>query len=430
MNGFKVRGGASLHGVARVGGSKNAALALLAGALCVEGEVVLHNFPAVSDVLLMVDLLRLMGVKAERNGDTLWMDVRGLNCSEPPENYVRKMRASFYLMGPLLARLGRAKMPVPGGCQIGTRPVDYHIKGLHQLGAEITQTQGAYEAVASQLVGAEIYFDFPSAGATQHLMTAAVLAEGNTLIQHAAMEPEVLDLAYFLNRMGARIEGAGTNTITIQGVRKLQGGEYSLISDRVQAGSYLLAGAITHGDVTVEGVHPEHLQPLNLKMRECGVNVTEGNDWVRVQNPNRHNATDITTMPFPGFPTDLQQPMCAFLTLANGASVVREQVYDGRNKHVGELQRMGADIKATDGRTFIINGVDRLTAARVEAHDLRGGAAMIIAALAAEGESLVSGAEYVDRGYQGFEEALNNLGGSIERVALEAEDSAVVSSTP
>lgn len=427
MNGFRIQGGSRLSGSVRVGGSKNAALAIAAGALVVEDEVILHNYPDITDARVMIDLLRHVGVQVEMKGATVHLDASHITESTLPEDLVRRMRGSFNAMGPILARLGQVKTPLPGGCKIGNRPVGYHIKGFRALGATVDQTQDSYEARADRLVGGEIYFDTQSAGATQHMMTTACLADGITVIQNAAMEPEVVDLAYFLNRMGAVIEGAGTATITIQGVSKLKGGEYTISADRIQAGTYMLAGAITGGDVRVEGVMPESLHPLTSKLRESGITVTESHDMVRVQSDGIYNAVDIKTNPYPGFPTDLQQPMCSFLTLASGTSVVEETIYGGRTNHVNELQRMGAEVRVTDTeRTVLITGVKKLTGAQVESHDLRGGAAMVLAALAAEGESLITGIEYIDRGYERFEDSLNGLGASVERVE-ETEELPVVS---
>ncbi|MCS6924170.1 MAG: UDP-N-acetylglucosamine 1-carboxyvinyltransferase, partial [Fimbriimonadales bacterium] len=360
MESYKIAGGTPLSGTVTISGSKNAALALMAGALLIEGEVLLHNTPRIEDVFTMAALLEGLGVRTAWQGNTLYLDTRTLHHAEPDAQLANRMRASFYIFGPLLARLGYAKMPHPGGCQIGTRPVNFHINGLRALGATITQNGNAYTAQTLGLTGARIYLDMPSAGATQQIMTTAVYASGLTIIENAAMEPEVVNLANFLNAAGARIEGAGTSTIYIQGVNRLASQvEFSVIPDRLEAGTFALAAAITRGAITIEKVMPEHLHALLAKLREAGVQVEEREDSVSVRATDRPKPLDIRTMPYPGFPTDLQQPMCALLTLADGASRVLETIYENRIQHVPELQKMGADIVA-EGRTILIRGVEKL----------------------------------------------------------------------
>lgn len=420
MESYKIVGGTPLSGTVTISGSKNAALALMAGALLIEGEVLLHNTPRIEDVFTMAALLEGLGVRTAWQGNTLYLDTRTLHHAEPDAQLVNRMRASFYIFGPLLARLGYAKMPHPGGCQIGSRPVNFHINGLRALGATITQNGNAYTAQTLGLTGARIYLDMPSAGATQQIMTTAVYASGLTIIENAAMEPEVVNLANFLNAAGARIEGAGTSTIYIQGVDQLASQvEFSVIPDRLEAGTFALAAAITRGAITIEKVMPEHLHALLAKLREAGVQVEEREDSVSVRAADRPKPLDIRTMPYPGFPTDLQQPMCALLTLADGASRVLETIYENRIQHVPELQKMGADIVA-EGRTILIRGVEKLKGTRVRAADLRGGAALVVAALAAHGETQVEEIQHVDRGYERLEHKLQQLGAQVERVSAYA----------
>ncbi len=417
MESYKIAGGTPLTGAVTISGSKNAALALMAGALLIEGEVFLHNTPQIEDVFTMIALLEGLGVQTAWQGNTLYLDTRTLRVAEPNPQLVNRMRASFYIFGPLLARLGYAKMPHPGGCQIGSRPVNFHINGLRALGATIHENGSHfYTAQTLGLAGARIYLDMPSAGATQQLMTAAVYASGLTVIENAAMEPEVVNLANFLNAAGARVEGAGTSTIYIQGPATLRNQvEFSVIPDRLEAGTFALAAAITRGEVTLEKVMPEHLHALLAKLREAGVQVRETEDSVTIRATDRPKPLDIRTMPYPGFPTDLQQPMCALLTLADGASRVLETIYENRTQHVPELQKMGADIVA-EGRTILIRGVEKLKGARVRATDLRGGAALVVAALAAQGETSIEEIEHIDRGYEQLEQKLGSLGAQIERV--------------
>lgn len=419
MNMLQIQGGRPLRGEVDVAGSKNAALAIMSAVLLVEGTTVLHNVPHVSDTRIKAHLLERFGAKVSWHEGSLYVDCSDIRMGEVDEEMVRLIRTSFYLLGPLLARTGQAILPAPGGCKIGQRPVDFHLKGLALLGADVQLDGGTYIAKTPGLKGAEIYLDFPSAGATQHLMSAAVLAEGVTTIQNAAFEPEVTTLAAFLNRMGARIEGAGTSQITIMGVKSLEACEFRVPSDRLQAGTYMLAGAITGGDVTVRGIMPDNQTALVNKLREAGAEVTEGPDWVRVAAPNRLKGIRVKTMTYPGFPTDMQQPMAALLCLASGNSVVEETIYESRTGHVPELQRMGAEIRVERGNLTIINGVDRLKGAPVEASDLRAGAALVLAGLSAEGETTVRNVHFIDRGYEDLEATLTSLGATIERVEEE-----------
>lgn len=414
MSGLVITGGRMLQGAIDVGGSKNGALAIMSSVVLSEGVTTLHNVPNVSDTRTKAKLLECFGAKCEWNGGSLTVDSSNLVEGETDEEMVRSIRTSFYILGPLLARTGRVVLPAPGGCKIGARPVDLHLRGLTALGAKINLSSGVYVATADRLRGAEIYLDFPSAGATQQIMSTATLAEGHTVIQNAAMEPEVIALADFLNSMGARVEGAGTSTITIQGVRALKPTSFRIAADRLQAGTYLLAGAITGGDVTVRGILPDNQIALMNKLREAGAHVTEGADWIRVSAKGRLKAIKIKTMPYPGFPTDMQQPMASLLTLAEGTSIVEETIYESRIGHVQELNRMGAQI-TQEGRTSIISGVESLRGAIVEASDLRAGAALVLAGLAAEGETIVRNVHFIDRGYENLEETLISLGADIHR---------------
>ncbi|MCX7800738.1 MAG: UDP-N-acetylglucosamine 1-carboxyvinyltransferase [Fimbriimonadales bacterium] len=419
MDVLRIEGGRSLVGELEVPGSKNASLAILSAVLLGKGTTVLHNVPRVSDTLIKARLLTHFGAGVQWREASLIVDSTDIHPGQADEETVRSIRTSFYLLGPLLARNGQAELPAPGGCRIGARPVDFHLKGLALLGAEIVLEGGVYRARTRGLRGAEIYLDFPSAGATQHLMATATLADGVTIIQNAAVEPEVTALAAFLNRMGARIEGAGTSTITITGASSLSGCEFRVPSDRLQAGTYLAAAAITRGDVTVRGILPDNQTALVNKLREAGARIEEGPDWVRVSCDRRLKGIRVKTMPYPGFPTDMQQIMAAVLSLAEGTSIVEETIYESRIGHVAELNRMGARMRV-EGRTTVIEGVPSLKGAAVEASDLRAGAALVLAGLAAEGATFVRNVRYIDRGYENFEQTLTALGASIER--LDSQD--------
>jgi UDP-N-acetylglucosamine 1-carboxyvinyltransferase len=415
MEMYVITGGRKLLGEVDVAGSKNTALAILSAVALAEGTTILHNVPDVSDTRTKTKLLETFGAKVEWREGSVIIDCSELHNGEADEEMVRSIRTSFYLLGPLVARIGHVNLPAPGGCKIGARPVDYHVKGLTALGAKFQLENGIYTVQCDRLKGAEIYLDFPSAGATQHLMSAATLADGVTVIQNAAMEPEVTSLADFLNRMGARVEGAGTSTITIRGRQSLEACEFRVPSDRLQAGTYLLAAAITKGDITVHGIVPEHQIAVVNKLREAGCFVEEGHDWIRVACQDRPLPVKVKTMPYPGFPTDMQQPMAAFLALAEGVSVVEETIYESRIGHVQELNRMGAQI-IQKGQTSIIDGVERLSGAHVTASDLRAGAALVLAGLAAEGETIVRNIHFIDRGYERLEQTLRMLGADIERL--------------
>lgn len=410
-----VTGGKRLAGEVRISGSKNGTLAIMAGALLAKGPTILTNVPRIGDINTMMELFQQLGVSIRLIGrDAVEIDATNLTYAEAPYDLVKKMRASFCVTGPILARLGRAKVPLPGGCDIGARPVDLHVKGLQALGAKITIEHGYVEAEADRLIGASIYLDLPSAGATQHLMTVAALAEGSTRIENAALEPEVNDLAYLLIAMGAKIKGVGTSTIEIEGVQSLHGVEYSMLPDRIEAGTFAIAAAITGGDVLIRDVNPEHCSAVFQKLQDTGVKVTSQGNQVRIKSSGNHRATDIKTMPYPGFPTDIQQPFAALLSVSEGTSVITENIYERRFRYVSELQRMGADI-IQEGRTAIIKGVPRLTGAEVNATDLRAGAALIIAGLEAEGYTEISGVEHIDRGYENIISKLISLGAEVTR---------------
>ncbi|MFN7171246.1 MAG: UDP-N-acetylglucosamine 1-carboxyvinyltransferase [Fimbriimonadaceae bacterium] len=413
---LRIRGGRPLTGSVEIPGSKNASLALLSAILLGSKPSRLTNLPEITDVEVKAHLLERFGADVQVEGDHVLVDPSKIRHAEADDRF-RLIRTSFYMLGPLLARIGYARMPAPGGCKIGARPLDFHLRGLEMMGASIELENGFYVARTDGLKGAEIYLDFPSAGATQHLMSTATLADGITVIQNAACEPEVCALARFLNAMGARIEGAGTPTITVVGVTRLEGTEFRIPADRLQAGTYLLGAAMTQGDVTVQGILPEEQIALMNKLREAGADVQEGSDWVRVSASQRLKPIRVKTMPHPGFHTDLQQPMCALLTTADGTSVIEETIYESRIGQVPELVRMGAKIRV-EGRSMVITGVRSLKGARVDATDLRAGAALCLAGCAAEGETIVGNLHFVDRGYQDIEGKLSSLGADITRIRI------------
>lgn len=416
MGKFVLEGGIPLRGTVRISGAKNAVLPILAASLLTGNLCTIKGVPDLEDVRTICQVLEALGAWLERDGGTsIRVQSRDLVSCEPPYELVRKMRASFLVMGPLLARLGRAKVSLPGGCAIGTRPVDLHLKGFEALGAKISTEYGTVVAEAKRLKGARIYLDFPSVGATENIMMAATLAQGETLIENAAEEPEVVDLANFLNAMGARIKGAGTKIIKITGVKELHGTSYTVIPDRIEAGTYMIAAAITRGDLLLQNVIIEHLKPLIAKLQEMGVRIKEEEGGLRVRMGRRPRAVDVKTLPYPGFPTDLQPQIMALLSLARGTSIIIETVFENRFMHVAELKRMGANIRI-EGRSAIVEGVSRLTAAPVRATDLRAGAALILAGLATEGITEVNGIEHIDRGYVTMEKKLAAVGALIKRL--------------
>jgi UDP-N-acetylglucosamine 1-carboxyvinyltransferase len=415
MDKIVIRGGRRLRGEVTVGGAKNAALPIMLAGLLTADECVFHNVPAVVDVRTTLRLLRQLGATAEQSGSTVRIRAARLARLEAPYDLVKTMRASFLALGPLLARHGRARVSTPGGCAIGSRPVNLHVDGLRKLGATVEVVHGYAEAEVDELRGARIHLDIPSVGATEHLMMVATLAKGTTVIEHAAREPEVADLANTLRSMGARISGVGEDVITIEGVESLRGTEHTIIPDRIEAGTFMMAAAITGGDVDVIGARAAHLDPVVLKLRECGVEVQEHETGLRVIGNGRLRCVDVRTMPYPGFPTDLQAQMMAALARAEGRSVISETIFENRFMHVLELNRMGADIKV-EGRNAIISGVAALSGAPVMATDLRASVSLILAGLAADGQTEVSRVYHLDRGYVRIEEKLRQLGADIVRV--------------
>lgn len=422
---LEVWGRTSLKGHVTTSGAKNSALAIMAGALLCPDDCRLRNVPSLVDVKRMTQILSTLGLKLKSHGDTLDIDTRNLRLSKAPYELVSQLRASFFVIGPLLARLGVAKVPLPGGCAIGARPVDLHVRGLQKLGAHVQIEHGTVHAYLSgsgrkRLKGATIYLDYPSVGATETLMMAATLAEGETIIENAAQEPEVADLASFCNAMGAKIRGAGTNTIFISGVSSLHSVDYPIIPDRIEVGTFLVAAAMTHSELTISPVIPDHLTAVIAKLREIGVQIiTEEPNCLRVV-PGHLQATDIETLPYPGFPTDMQAPFMALLAQSEGNSVITETVFENRMRHFAELNRMGADIRVK-GNNAIIRGVSRLSGAPVVATDLRASAALVLAALTAEGKTTIRGLHHLDRGYENLEGKLKQLGAKLERVQTEVE---------
>ncbi|MEC2255859.1 UDP-N-acetylglucosamine 1-carboxyvinyltransferase [Bacillus thuringiensis] len=418
-----VRGGKRLNGTVRVEGAKNAVLPIIAAALLAsDGKNVLSEVPVLSDVYTINEVLRHLNAEVVFENNQVTIDSSKELNIEAPFEYVRKMRASVQVMGPLLARNGRARIALPGGCAIGSRPIDQHLKGFEAMGAKVQVGNGFVEAyVEGELKGAKIYLDFPSVGATENIMSAATLAKGTTILENAAKEPEIVDLANFLNAMGAKVRGAGTGTIRIEGVDKLYGANHSIIPDRIEAGTFMVAAAITGGDILIENAVPEHLRSITAKMEEMGVKIIEENEGVRVIGPDKLKAVDIKTMPHPGFPTDMQSQMMALLLQADGTSMITETVFENRFMHVEEFRRMNADIKI-EGRSVIMNGPNSLQGAEVGATDLRAAAALILAGLVSEGYTRVTELKHLDRGYVDFHKKLAALGATIERVNEKVEE--------
>jgi UDP-N-acetylglucosamine 1-carboxyvinyltransferase len=417
-----VHGGAKLKGRVKVHGAKNAVLPLItASILAARGTIRINNVPLLEDVKTICQVLESLGVAVDLKEDSVTINAEQLPNTHAPYELVRKMRASFLVMGPLLARKKQARIPLPGGCAIGSRPIDLHLKGLEAMGAKFEIQSGHIDGfVEDRLQGAQIYLDFPSVGATQNIMMAATLAKGHTVIINAAREPEIVDLANFLNAMGAKIKGAGTDEIHIEGVDFLRGVEYSVIPDRIEAGTFMIAAAVTRGEVFVEGAVSHHLTPLVAKLREMGVSVIEGENGILVKAEGDLKTVDIKTLPHPGFPTDLQSQMMVLQLTVNGTSLMTETVYENRFMHVEELKRMGAHIKI-DGRTAIIEGGHPLSGAEVKATDLRAGAALILAGLVADGVTEVTELHHIDRGYVDLVGKLRSLGAKVERVKVEEE---------
>lgn len=417
-----IRGGKPLKGHVAVSGAKNAAVAILPAVILCESECEIDNLPNIDDVRLIEYLLCKMGAKTTFQDDKMTIDASGVKEHVVNNEAVKMMRASYYLLGALLGRFGKAEVCLPGGCAIGLRPIDQHIKGMQALGAKVKTEYGMLKAEAPNgLVGTDIYMDIVSVGATINIMLAAVKAKGKTTIVNAAKEPHVVDAANFLNRMGAKVKGAGTDIIRIMGVDKLHGCSYSIIPDQIETGTLMIAAAATRGDVLIENVIPTHMEALSAKLIEMGVTVEEGDDTLRVTCLERPKRVKIKTLPYPGFPTDLQQPATALLSTAEGTSIIVENIFESRYKHINEIRRMGANI-SIDGRMCVVEGVERLTGAPVRATDLRAGAALIVAGLMADGETEITGVKYIDRGYDHIENKLKQVGADIHREKLKEVD--------
>lgn len=421
MDQYVIKGGNALRGEVSISGAKNAALGILAAAIMTDETVTIENIPNVRDINMLLDAIAGIGATVERvDSNTVKINGSTINNLSVDYEYITKMRASYYLLGALLGKYKRGEVAHPGGCKIGARPMDLHIKGFKALGAKVDEGYGLISAQASHLVGGHIYLDKVSVGATINIMMAASLADGKTVIENAAKEPHVVDVANFLNSMGASIRGAGTDVIRVKGVERLHGTEYSVIPDQIEAGTFMCAAALTHGDVLVKNVIPKHLEAISSKLIECGCIIEEFDDAVRVAAPNPLMSTMVTTLPYPGFPTDMQPEIAAVLSLANGTSTVTESIFENRFVYVGELVRMGAKIKV-EANVAIITGVPELTGARVCAPDLRAGAALVIAGLAAEGFTIVDEIAYILRGYEDFDFKLRQLGAQIERATTDRD---------
>lgn len=415
--------GNPLKGVVRVSSAKNSVLPIIAASILGDKESVIEEIPYLTDVKVMGDLLECFGMDVEfsEGKSKLRIKCNDIINTTAPYELVNKMRASILVMGPLLARTGVAKISLPGGCAIGTRPVDLHLKGFAAMGAEINQGHGFIEAtVKGKLIGSKIYLDFPSVGATENIMMAATLAKGQTIIENAAIEPEIVDLATYLTSIGADIKGAGTDTIKINGVKSLGGTTHTAIPDRIEAGTFMAAAAITGGDVLIENIVPDHVKPITAKLREAGVEIAEELSSIHVRGASTVNPIDIKTHPYPGFPTDMQAQMTSLMTKANGTSMIIETIFENRFMHLAELKRMGANVKI-EGRSAIIEGNPKLTGAKVKATDLRAGAALILAGMIAEGATEITDIEHIERGYVKIHEKLKALGANIERVEEEDE---------
>ncbi|MDA5108187.1 MULTISPECIES: UDP-N-acetylglucosamine 1-carboxyvinyltransferase [Brevibacillus] len=414
-----INGGKRLEGSVSISGAKNSAVALIPAALLADGPVVIENLPHIQDVEIYCELLKEMGADVLFEDDWMEVDGRPMKLMLMPNGRIKKLRASYYLWGALLAKFGEARVGLPGGCDLGPRPVDLHIKGFEALGARVENQNGVMtiRAKNGRLKGARIYLDLVSVGATINIMLAASKAEGVTIIENAAREPEIVDVATLLNNMGAKIKGAGTDIIRIEGVERLRGCRHTIIPDRIEAGTYMIAAAATRGSVTLENVIPKHLESVTAKLREIGAEVLEMDDCIQVNGREFYRAIDVKTSPYPGFPTDLQQPITTLLTLAAGTSVVTDNIYSARFRHVDELRRMGANLKV-EGRSAVIEGGSRLNGAKVVASDLRAGAALVIAGLATQGTTELEGLEHIDRGYENLVGKLQSLGADVKRIGL------------
>ena len=421
MDRYVIHGGRPLHGEIEISGAKNAAVAIIPAALMVDGVCRIENMPQISDVDMLLKILQGLGARVEYlSPSAVEIDCTQVRFTEPPYDLMRKIRASYYFIGSMLSRFGSAKTTMPGGCNFGVRPIDQHIKGMTAMGANVEVKNGFVYADTpdGRLRGAKVYLDKVSVGATMNIIIAATLARGRTVIENAAREPHIVDLANFLNSMGADIRGAGTDSIRIQGVERLHGGTYSVIPDQIEAGTYMAACAAAGGEVRLANVIPRHLECISAKLREMGVTVVEGGDSVLVRSNGRLRHTNVKTQPYPGFPTDLQPQIATLLAVCNGTSVLTENVWENRYQYMGELRKLGADVEI-NGRVATIHGIKHFSGAEVSATDLRAGAAMILAALAAEGETIIDGVRYIDRGYEDVEEKFRAMGADIDRIPGE-----------
>jgi len=412
MSKFIIQGGKKLEGDVRISGSKNAALPIIAATVLVKGKTTLYNVPNIQDVQTMFEIIRDIGGKVTKKNNKIIVDTSKIHTYEIPENLMRKMRSSVVLAGAIIGKYNKANFSYPGGCEIGSRPIDLHLKGFEKLGINIKEEYGEIICNAEKIIGAQIHLDFPSVGATENIILSACLAEGTTILTNAAKEPEIEDMAEFLNKAGAKIKGAGTDRVEITGVKKLAEISYNIMPDRIEAGTYLVAGAITGGNVKITNANPTHIEPILDKLEEANCILEIGKDYVQIKAPRRIKSVDIKTMPYPGFPTDMQSIFGALLSTAKGTSIITENIFENRYKYVQELNRMGARINV-EGRTAIIKGTKRIQGANVVASDLRGGAALIIEGLIAKGITQIDNIHYVLRGYENIEDKLKNLGAKI-----------------
>lgn len=417
MSKFIIKGGENLNGEVDISSAKNAVLPIIAATILSSGKCIIENCPMLLDVFVIVDLLKALGAQVDIDllNNKLEIDTSNITCTNIDSDLVRKMRGSFFIMGPMISRFGKVKMSLPGGCNIGTRPVDLHLKGFKALGVNIDIDHGHVEASTNKLLGSKIYLDFPSVGATENIIMASVFAEGETIIENAAEEPEVADLSNFLNKMGADISGIGTDMITIRGVKELKGTTYKPIYDRIEVGTFMIAAAISKSVIKINGINEEHIKPIIAKLAEMGVCMEKDDNSLIVDGRRKLKPVDIKTMPYPGFPTDMQPQIMALLCSVEGTSVITETIFENRFMHVAEMSRMGANIKI-DGRSAIINGGNGFTGCSVKATDLRAGAALILLALATEGKTEISDIYHIDRGYVNIEKKLQKLGADIKRV--------------
>ena len=421
MEQYVVKGGVPLRGEVSIGGAKNAALGILAAAIMTDETVTIENVPNVRDTRVLLQAIEGIGAKVKYiYNNTVQINGGSISDLNVEYEYIRKIRASYYLLGALLGKYKESNVALPGGCNIGSRPIDQHLKGFKALGAKVNIDHGVVSAKAENLVGGHIYFDVVTVGATINLMMASCMAEGETILENAAKDPHIVDVANFLNAMGANIKGAGTDVIRIKGVNRLHGCTYSIIPDQIEAGTFMMAAAATRGDIVIKDVIPKHLESITAKLLEMGCKLVEGDDWIRVIAEGEVGSTNVKTLPYPGFPTDMQPQIAVALALAKGSSMVTESIFENRFKYVDELNRMGAKIKV-EGNTAYIEGVEKFTSAQLSAPDLRAGAALVIAALAADGISQIDDIEYIQRGYEDFEGKLSALGAIIAKVDSERE---------